>query len=168
MSELQDRIVTLTGKISSVDTVAWDAASRRVELIEFVQQDYLDGLSIAFQREDEAEYNRWLANATAVRSVLPADQAALYDGSQFVQGAVGGTGDPYAEAGGLLGIWGGALGSVGQDLRYAVTGEGGPGEGALATAIRNQQAGEGVGTGPKIMMVALGIAGVLLIWKLMR
>jgi len=84
---LQDDIATLSRKIASIDEASWNAGSVASGYT-WIQQDYLDQCSIAFQRQDGSLYQRILDMANNVANFLTSPEQSTYAGATFRQGEV--------------------------------------------------------------------------------
>jgi hypothetical protein len=84
---LQDSIALLSAKIASVPEADWNAASAASGNT-WVQQDFQDNLSIAFQRNDTYSYHQILSRADNILNFLSARNTAAFNSGTFTQGEV--------------------------------------------------------------------------------
>jgi len=114
---LQDDIALMTSQVASVPEALWNSASAASGYAQ-VQQDYLNDLSVCFQRQDSGSFQSIKDRVNNVYNALDAEGQAAFKTGSFTQGPVqGGStwgqfindyGSAYESQGGLLG----GLGSV--------------------------------------------------------
>ena len=83
---LSDDITALAGKIASVPEDDWNVSAKALGYP--VQSTELEGLSIAFSRQDTGAFTAIQDRAGNVVNILPAADQAAYVAHTFTQGAV--------------------------------------------------------------------------------
>ena len=144
---LSDDITTLAGKIASVPEDDWNVSARALGYP--VQSTELEGLSIAFSRQDTGAFTAIQDRAGNVVNILPADDQAAYAAHAFTQGAR--TTVPYTYQ---------------QALNAELSGIGQAGA-ALGHAAASPLAGlaSGLTTGPVILLIVAALALIFLVKK---